>query len=87
MKLEQLYALDKEAIDAIKLPFEVRKSRKDLELAIIKIEQEIAEKDLKIQDAKGARPFNLDTILDAIDDKALLERKLKQANELMEELF
>lgn len=86
-KLEQLYKLSKEVIDAIKLPFEIAKAKKDLEREIITIEQEIAELDQKITDVKMQRPFALKTIIDAIDDKALAERKLKQAQELLEELF
>lgn len=87
MKLEDLYKLGKEALDLIKLPFEVRKARKDLEGKIIDIEQEIATLDLKIQQAKQEKPFNISNILDAIDDKQLEERKLAQANELLIELF
>ena len=87
MKYEDLLKLGKEALDLIKIPFEVRKARKDLEKEIINIEQQIAEKDATINDAKSSRPFGLDKVLDAIDDKALLERKLGQVNELLVELF
>ncbi len=83
----RLLKAGKEAIEAAKIPFEVRKSEKDLEKEIIEIEQKISEQDLAIQTAKGARPLDLPTILNAIDKKALLERSLKQASELQKELF
>ena len=79
--------MGKEALDAIKVPFEVRKAEKDLEKEIINLEQTIAEQELKIQEAKGTRPLNLKAILDAIDEKDLKERDLRLAKELQAELF
>ncbi len=86
-KYADLIKLGKEALDLVKIPFEVRKAEKDLEKEIITLEQLIAEQELTIQDAKGTRPLNLRTILDAIDEKDLKERDLKLAKELQAELF
>lgn len=86
-KYEQLLKLGKEAIDLLKIPYEVRKAKKDLEKEIINLEQEIAEQDMKIQEAKSQRPLNLKLILDAIDNKDLKERELRLATELEKELF
>ena len=86
-KYSELLKLGKDALDAIKVPFEVRKAEKDLEKEVINIEQAIAEQELKIQEAKGTRPLNLKAILDAIDEKDLKERELRLAKELQTELF
>ena len=86
-KYSALLRLGKEALDLVKIPFEVRKAEKDLEREIINIEQSIAEQELKIQEAKGTRPLVLKAILDAIDVKDLKERELRLAKELQEELF
>ncbi len=86
-KYSQLLKMGKDALDAIKVPFEVRKAEKDLEKEIINLEQAIAEQELKIQESKGTRPLNLKCILDAIDAKDLKERELRLAKELQEELF
>lgn len=86
-KYAALLKLGKEALDLVKIPFEVRKAEKDLEREIINIEQSIAEQELKIQEAKGTRPLVLKAILDAIDIKDLKERELRLAKELQEELF
>jgi len=86
-KYAQLLKLGKEALDIIKIPFEVRKAEKDLEKEIINIEQAISEQDLVIQNAKSERPLNLQKILDAIDTKDLKERELKLALILQQELF
>lgn len=86
-KYSQLLKLGKDAIDLIRIPFEVKKAEKDLEKEIINIEQNIAEQELKIQEAKSQRPLNLRTILNAIDEKDLKERELRLAIELQKELF
>ncbi len=86
-KYAQLLKLGKDALDLIKIPYEVKRAEKDLEKAIIDIEQEIAEQDLKIQESKGSRPINLKLILEAIDEKDIKERELKLAIELQKELF
>ncbi len=86
-KYSELLKMGKEALDLIKIPFEVRKAEKDLEKEVINLEQAIAEQELKIQEAKGTRPLNLRAILDAIDEKDLKERDLKLAQELQKELF
>ena len=71
----------------VKIPFEVKRAEKDLEKEIINLEQAIAEQEFKIQEAKGTRPINLKSILNAIDEKDLKERDLKLAKELQKELF
>lgn len=86
-KYSQLLKLGKDAIDLLRIPFEVRKAEMDLSKEIIDLEQAIAEQDLKIQEAKSQRPIKLRTILDAIDEKDLKQRELKLALALKEELF
>jgi hypothetical protein len=86
-KYAELIRMGKDALDAVKAPFEVRRAKKDLEKAIIDIEQEIAELELDIVKAKSGKPFKLDVILIAIDAKDLKQRELKLAVELQEELF
>lgn len=86
-KYSALLKLGKDALDLIKIPYEVKRAEKDLEKAIIDIEQEIAEQDMNIQNAKSQRPLNLKAILEAIDIKDLKERELKLAMELQKELF
>lgn len=83
----QILELGEKAIETIKLPFKVREAKNKLSGEIIRIEGEIAEADLKIVETKGSHPLDLESILECINNKELKERQLKQANELMEELF
>ncbi len=86
-KYSELLKKGKEALDLLKIPFEVRKAEKDLEKEIITLEQAIAELDMKIQETKSTRPLVLKTILNAIDEKDLKVRELKLAEALQKELF
>jgi hypothetical protein len=87
MKLKELWAMGKEALDAVKLPFEIAKAENDVNGKIIQLQQEVAELDLKIQTLTAAKPLNVDAVCDAEDAKGLKERRLKQAEDLKKRLF
>ena len=77
----------KDVKETLQAPFKERKDKKNLEAWIIDREQKIAELDNKIQETKGADKFDVEAILDAIDDLALEKRRLIQGQELLTELF
>jgi len=83
----KLLKISDDAKKTLKVPFQVRKDRKALESWIIDVEEKIADLELKIEEAKGASNFNVDKILDAIDDLELANRRLVQGNALLKELF
>lgn len=87
MKYADILKLGKDALDAIKAPFKVRKAKADLEAKVIVVEQEIAEAELEVQSAKGTDPIDLETIIDKSDTLDLKKRKLGQLKALQEELF
>lgn len=84
---KDLLSKGKEALDAIKLPFKVRKEKKDAEQWILNKEQKIAELEFKIQEAKGAENLDFDKIADMIDERDLIVRRLDQGQKLSDELF
>ena len=84
---KQLLSKGKEAIETIQLPFKVAKEHKQLEMKILELEQIMASDALTVQEQKSACPVNWDKLIDAIDNQAINERKLKQLQELEKELF
>ena len=84
---KNLLKLGKEAIADIERPFKVKKEQKNLEMKILELEQSIAKDELTIQEQKSANPVNWDSLINAIDNEALNNRKLKQLKELEKELF
>ena len=72
---------------ALKVPFQVRKDKKSLESWIIDREEEVAELELKIEDLKANSNFNVNKILETMDDLKLAERRLKQGQNLIKTMF
>lgn len=87
MKRINLLKLGKDALEAIKVPFKVKKDKKALERWIIEKEELEATLQYDITELKGNSDFNPDSILDKEDDLALCIRRLKQGEELLKELF
>jgi hypothetical protein len=83
----RLLTKGKEAIATLELPFKVKKERKNLEMKILELEQQIAKDELTIQEQKSAQPINWEALIKAIDSKSLNDRKLLQLQELEKELF
>ena len=84
---KDLLKLGKDAIAEIELPFKVKKEQKNLEMQILELEQQIAKDELTIQEQKTKSPINWDSLTNALDNKAISERKLGQLESLEKELF
>ena len=84
---KDLLKLGKDAIAEIELPFKVKKEQKNLEMQILELEQQITKDELTIQEQKTKSPINWDSLVSALDNKAINERKLGQLLELEKELF
>lgn len=84
---KDLLKLGKDAIAEIELPFKVKKEQKHLEMQILELEQQIAKDELTIQEQKTKSPISWDALVNALDNKAINERKLAQLIELENELF
>lgn len=84
---KDLLAKGKEAVAALELPFKVRKEKKNLEMKILELEQQIAKDELTIQEQKSAHPILWDKLIEALDSQSLNERKLKQLQALETEMF
>jgi hypothetical protein len=87
-KYKELLKLAKDKVDEIKIPFKEKKAQKNLELRIIEVESEIADHESLIQKTiTDYDEINWDNVLNAVNNKDLAERKLKQLNSLKDELF
>lgn len=84
---KDLINLGKDAIAAVELPFKVKREKKNLEMKILELEQQVANDDLTIQEQKSKSPVNWDELLKAIDRKAINDRKLALLKGLETELF
>jgi len=87
MKRSELLKMSEDAIIAVKIPFKIRKERKSLESYVLDYEEKVATLESDISDLKAKENLDVGKILDLIDDKDLAERRLKQGEALLEELF
>ena len=87
MKRIDFIKMAKDVKNTLQAPFKERKDKKNLEAWLIDREQKIAELENKIQETKGADNFDVESILEAIDDLQLEKRRLQQGQELLAELF
>jgi len=84
---KELLKMVEGAIKEVKLPFKLRKEKKQLESWILDYEEKVATLEADITDIKCEDELNVDKILDKVDDLELAQRRLKQGQELMNELF
>jgi hypothetical protein len=76
-----------ESVEAEKLNFSNRKAQKSLESKIIDFEEELTDLDIVLNKTLSTFPFNVDKAIEAEDKKALVGRKLAQAQKMLKELF
>lgn len=84
---EQILKMGKEAIQASMAPVRKREMRKKAELESCQLESKIVEAEQKIQEACSEYPINFEKLISQIDNKALLERRLKQYGQIVEQMF
>lgn len=84
---KELIALSKEKLDLALAPIRARRFRAQAELEKSKLETEQIEKEAKVQEMLTSKEPTLPTILDLLDDIALIERKREQYDDLLTQLF
>jgi len=84
---KKLLTMAKEAVSAAMAPLRAREMKKKAELEMAKIESSLMEHDSKIQTYASAYPIDFDKLIDAIDEKALLERRHKKFGLIVAEMF
>lgn len=83
----KILKMGKEAVQASMAPIRSREMRKKAELEQCQIESKIVEAEQKIQDICSGYPIDFDGLILQVDKKALLERRLKQYGEIIDQMF
>jgi hypothetical protein len=84
---KQILTMTKEAIQVGLAPIRAREMKKRAELEMTSLESQILEQEQKIEEICAKYPVNFDDLIDAIDEKALLERRHKQFEQILAEMF
>lgn len=83
----EIIKMAKEALDTMKAPLRAMQMKKKAEGEQLEIDSKIMDLDAKIQDLASAYPIDFDKLINACDEKALLERRRKQFDKIIAELF
>jgi hypothetical protein len=84
---KQILTMTKEAIQAALAPVRSFEMKRKAELEMASIDSGMLEMDQKIQEVCSKYPINFNSLIDAIDEKALLERRRKQFEQIIAEMF
>lgn len=84
---KELIALSKEKLDETMAVPRAKRMKKKAEFKMAELEEEIAEKESKIQEMAVEKDINFEKLLDMLDDVALLERRRDQYAKVLKQLF
>jgi hypothetical protein len=84
---KKILAMTKEAIDKTLVPIRARQAKQQGELEMMKIEEKILTLESEIQEIAVKHPLVYDDLLAKLDKVALLERRKKQFQKVIKELF
>lgn len=84
---KEALGMGKDAIKAALVPLRVNRARKQAELEMCKLDEQIASKEAAIQEACCKDEINFGHLIEQQDDLALLERKKVQYQKILDEMF
>lgn len=90
MKLKpfaEMIALSKEKLDAAMAPIRARQVKSKAEMEMAGIDADILTMETSVQEMCTERDINFKSLLEKLDEIALLERRKKQYTKVLGELF
>jgi spermidine synthase len=90
MKLKpfkDLIAMSKEKLDEALAPIRARQVKTQAELKLAEIDEKIVTKETEVQELCTGKTIDFEKLLKTLDDIALLERRKKQYDKVLSELF
>lgn len=84
---QKLLAMGKEAVASALAPVRARSAKKQAELEMCKIEEQISTLEGRVTEACSAYPVSFDTVIEHLNQIALAERRRGQFEKIIEEMF
>jgi len=84
---KELLVMGKEAINAALAPVRTMSAKKKAELEIAKLDERIATLEPELNELCSVKEINFDKIIDKLDEIALAERRKKQFEKIVTEMF
>ena len=79
--------MTKEAVDKSLIPLRTKTMKKKAELEVAKLDEEIATLQANLNQACSQKELNFEDIINRMDELELKERRIKQLNDIVEQLF
>ena len=83
----EVLRMAKEKIEEAKIPFKAKQAKKQGELKLLELEEQVCGLELKVTELTSKHPLDYDCVMDAIDELDLASRRQKQMATIIKELF
>jgi hypothetical protein len=84
---KELISMTKEKLEETMVPLRVRATKAKAESIKVDLETKLMDLEAKINAACSQKDINFLYVIDMVDDYELVERQLKQVNQLVDQLF
>ena len=84
---KELVGMSKEKLDEALAPIRERQVKSKAELKMSELEADIIRKETQVQELCIEKDIDLEKLLNLLDEVALLERRIKQYQVVLEQLF
>lgn len=84
---KDVLSMGKEALKEVMIPVRVNKARKQAELEMCKLDEDLAVKAASLQDICSGENVNFAKIISLQDELALLNRKKEQYQQILDQMF
>jgi len=87
LKYAELIAMSKELKDKAMAPIRAEQARIRFDAKVAELKEKKMDAEAKIQELCAVNPLDVDRLVDAVDDVAILDRRISKVLELKTELF
>lgn len=87
MSYKEALKMGKDKVREALVPVKVNRARKQAELEMCKLDEQIANKEAEISEECCAEEVNFARLIEKQDDLALLERRKAQYKKILDEMF
>lgn len=87
LKYQEIISMTKELKDKALAPVRAKQASVRFDAKIAELEESQMNAEAKVQELCATHPLDVDKLVDALDDIALIERRIIKVQELKKELF
>lgn len=86
-KYQDIIKMSQELKDAALAPIRAKQAQVRFDAAIAGLQEELINAEAKINELAAKHPLDVDKLVDAVDTRALIERRIKATTEVYDQMF